>query len=335
VTTNFQLLRDSAYLVALAEARTFEQAAKDVGARSAEAVRMGVRRLAQETNRSALFRMNRGKVVFTADGEQVLVAARRLVEHANSMVDDTIRLRFSTFPRLVARAAPAVQDFHRNRRNDGIRVWYHDISEDHRREGGRGLVRRASVGELDLVVATAGIEEPGTVEEPTYGWRLRVVLPSGTRRRKRIGVDALDGYNIVCAPRGHASRELLQRAFDDAGRILLPTMEVTDQRLARQIAHYSDNLATVLPSDAFEDHETADALGPPLIGPSGEEYQQLYSVYRAARLDASTEAQHQTRQAALKRFATSVRHQLWRYNDTDPQNVEVEAAQMDDPSAAS
>src|SRR4051794_25130112 len=90
------LLRESMYFVALAETRNLRAAATRLNVTSA-AIRAGVLRLAKRTHRTHLFVGTRGNsVTITPEGEQLLVIARRLVEDATRMTDDTIRLRFTT-----------------------------------------------------------------------------------------------------------------------------------------------------------------------------------------------------------------------------------------------
>lgn len=314
----FALLREAAYFVALAECGNLRAAGMRFGV-TAEAVRDGVRKLATHSHRPPLFvGTGRQNVELTPIGHQFLPLARRLIDHANLMADDTIRLRLSTYPRIAARAAAAVGVFHASKLSSGARVWYHDLSNDHRRDGGRNLVRRAALGEIDLVIAPSGASWPSVAPRDAYASRLRVVLPRGRRapkHRDTIAIEDVDGLSVISTPTGHASRELLQKAYDEAERLLAPVLELTDMGAARLIAAQSDNLVAFVLSDARENHESPESIGPLLVDSQGAPYTQMYAVYRSSMLDTSPLEGHQARQSVLKVLARMVRNELRKFDD--------------------
>lgn len=268
---------------AVAVSSTYREAAERLGLSDHIPVIRRVGRFTQAMARGRLVTAHyTGQVELTAAGHDAYPLARRLVQASDALVRsgrESVRIRFSAYPAIVQRLAREVPAL-----LEQLPIELYDVSDATRRDRGRGLVQRTADGEIDLVVAPAHPDVSGLEdleEEVLYRWRLRAILPKRHPLRVRDHVAPREltasGLNVVGAPRGHHSRELLEAAYASDRLPLAISFVSTNQVLLIEIARNSNGLAAVLPDDA-EGKPDAD-LGPELTLSDGSPLSGLYSLY--------------------------------------------------------
>lgn len=224
----------------------------------------------------------RGDVTLTSIGHQLLPAARAMRDAAHAMKHANPALRLSAYPAIAARLLMH-EDARQLFEGDPALTLY-DVTERHRGDRGQSILNRTALGEIDLAIAPSG--SPRTdlaielAETPLYDWTMQIVLPRDAddvlHERKRIRVGEIADMNIVCAPEGHRSRELLEQAFEDAGQKLKPYAEHSNQDVLQRLAQQVASVVAILPNDAFG---APTRLGPDLASRKQTRYGDSYSLY--------------------------------------------------------
>jgi DNA-binding transcriptional LysR family regulator len=295
--------------VAVAEAGTYREAARLLGIANHVAVIRLVARFTAVLGLGKLVNASRrGEVKLTPLGLRLLPAVQSMVEAAEAMNNIHDEIRFSSYPAITGRLVTAAPDLLEGEE----RVTVYDVKEDNRADGGLRLVERIRIGELDIVIASSGLRDKLAAveldEHRLYRWQLEVVLPGDEMHeffeRPSIRPAQLAAFQIICAPVGHKSRELLERAFAEDRVPLSIATESANPDVLFQMAASSKAFAAVLPSDSFirppAERESA-RLGPQLVArryrPAGH-----YSVY--ARKPVGEEPTE--RERSIERLATRV-----------------------------
>jgi DNA-binding transcriptional LysR family regulator len=299
---------------AVAETRSYKGAAAKLPHSALSVMRL-TERFAVAVGRGDLFASaGRGEVALTAAGRELLPATRRFVTAADALLRKRAEIRFSAYPSIVQQVMAERSDL----LDAEVPLILVDVSEESRGDGGKGLVSAVGSGRLDLAVAPSrllakdDLRTAGLRELPLYRWQLRIVLPDGhpLRTRPKVAPADLTGLQISAAPRGHRSRELLERAFDDAGVRLEVALESDSQEMLDSVARNSNRHAAVIPDDAFGAPDKG--MGPYLTaggrrGTGGEYSLYLRGVESGTEGDATA-----NRELAVARVATEIQAALRR-----------------------
>jgi DNA-binding transcriptional LysR family regulator len=214
-------LQQLAYLVALADVRSFTRAADAVGVAQPTLSRQ-LRALENDLGAALVERGSRGGVVLTPAGEVVLPLARRMLadmDSARTGVAELIglrrgRVRVGATPSLcIGVLADVLRVFHG--RHPDVRL---ELVEN----GSQPLVRDLARGELDIalvIVPPSGLES-GLGVAPLLRERLSVASPAGGRPvsgRGSMTVAELAHHSLVIPRKGYDLREVTLRAYAEAG----------------------------------------------------------------------------------------------------------------------
>ena len=212
-------LQQLLYFVAVANVRSFTQAADQVGV-SQPTLSRALRTLETELGSPLL---NRGaSVTLTPAGEAVLPLARRMLadaETARTTVAELVglhrgRVRIGATPSLcIGVLADVLRVFHE--RHPEIHV---ELAED----GSQPLVADLVRGDLDiaLVIVPPDGVDPALHTAPLLRERLSVASPRGRRpltSRGSMTVSELAKHNLVMVRKGYDLREVTLRAYAVAG----------------------------------------------------------------------------------------------------------------------
>jgi DNA-binding transcriptional LysR family regulator len=208
----------------------------------------------------------RGEISLTGEGRDALPLVRRFLAATNALYSLRTRPLVSTYPaiagRLIARRPDLIEQ---------QQLILDDISDAHRRGGGRELVRRTADSEVDIAIAPSGLSATveGVTESPLYAWRLRIVLPRrhAKAKAKMVTPAELANLRFVASPPFYRSRQRLNAAFQVARVELDVAFENTNQRVLQEMATNSAHLAAAIPDDAFNG---AEKIGPVLHDAAGE-----------------------------------------------------------------
>jgi DNA-binding transcriptional LysR family regulator len=295
-------------LVTLARTHSFERTATLLGLGSATSVFHLIGRMGATIARGPLVGPSvSGQVQLTAIGNEVLPQAMKLVDAYGAFVDDRHEIRLSCYPSVAGRLARTIAAF--NAGNPQVEVVFYEVADQSRRDRGESLLDRTTTGEIDLVVAPSDHPSPELKETPVYGWKLRVILPEGDRRRSRtkVGITDLTDLEFVASPLGHSSRRLLDAALRDAPVRPRIVMELVDQYVLERLAREGTRYAAVMPDDAFG--EPDPSLGPALVDWQGDSFTGNYSLYYANR-HVQAANQGSTRSDAVIKVAGVVTREL-------------------------
>ncbi len=214
-------LQQLAYLVALADARSFTRAADAVGVAQPTLSRQ-LRVLEDELGAPLVQRGSRDGITLTAAGEMVLPLARRMLadmDAARTGVAELIglrrgRVRVGATPSLcIGVLADVLRVFHD--RHPEVRL---ELVES----GSQPLVRALVRGELDValvIVPSAGVD-PALHTTPLLRERLSVASPSSERApssRGSLTIHELARRHLVVPRIGYDVRETTLQAYADAG----------------------------------------------------------------------------------------------------------------------
>jgi LysR family transcriptional regulator, carnitine catabolism transcriptional activator len=217
-------LRRLTYFLAVVDHGGFTRAAKAVFV-SQPALSLAVRELEEEVGTQLLYRLGRG-VRLTAAGEAFVGPARQAlhdVEIARASAAAIAGLEAGTLAlgSLPTLAADPLADLVGRFRaaHPGVVV---DLAAP---EDTADLVALLRDGRCEVALAEP-VSLPETLETHRLGdQRLLVVLPPGTRRRRRsLPVEELKRVPFIATPEGTSSRRLLDEAFAAVG--LTPTIAV-------------------------------------------------------------------------------------------------------------
>lgn len=214
-------LQQLAYLVALADSRSFTRAAEAVGVAQPTLSRQ-LRVLEDELGAPLVQRGGRDGITLTAAGEVVLPLARRMLadaESARTGVAELIglrrgRVRVGATPSLcIGVLADVLRVFHSQ--HPEVRL---ELVES----GSQPLVRSLARGELDValvIVPTSGVD-PALHTTPLLRERLSVASPASERApttRGSMTVHELARRPLVVPRQGYDVREATLQAYADAG----------------------------------------------------------------------------------------------------------------------
>jgi LysR family hydrogen peroxide-inducible transcriptional activator len=211
-------LTELKYVVAVAEARHFGQAAERCFV-SQPSLSASVKNLEEELGVTLFERGKRG-VFLTEAGEQIVAQARRALEEADRVkavarqgrdpLKGVLRLGLIhtiapyLLPDLVAalrKAAPAMPL---------------DVEENTT----ANLDRMLRAGELDAVILALPYEAPGIETIPLYEETFKVAAPAAHAyaRKKSIAVEELDAGELLLLPVGHCFRDQVLDACNEFSR---------------------------------------------------------------------------------------------------------------------
>lgn len=214
-------LQQLAYLVALADARSFSRAADAVGVAQPTLSRQ-LRVLEDELGAALVQRGGRDGISLTPAGEVVLPLARRMLadaESARTGVAELIglrrgRIRVGATPSLcIGVLADVLRVFHGQ---------YPDVRLELVESGSQPLVRSLVRGELDvaLVIVPASGVDPALHTTPVLRERLSVASPASERApstRGSLTVHELARRPLVVPREGYDVRQATLQAYADAG----------------------------------------------------------------------------------------------------------------------
>jgi len=283
---------------------SYQEAAHRLGINDRETVSRLVSRFTAAMGRGKLVSFpTRGRPVLTSAGEEVYRAACRFVDAAAALTGATTQVRFSTYPTIAARLATVAPELVEGE----SALELHDISDANRRDEGRSLVERTLSGELDVVIAPAGLGVDGLDEHLLYDWRLRIVLPQLSRTHALYGKEQvtprdLVPFRVLAAPPGHRSRALLHKVYAHDGVRLDVAVESTDPAALRQIAESTTSLVAAIPDDTFD---RLQANAPSLVDSDGQTVGGAYALY-VRTIDGSTTERTLDRERDIARLADAV-----------------------------
>ena len=243
-------LTELKYVVAVAEARHFGQAAERCHV-SQPSLSASVKNLEEELGVKLFERGKRG-VFLTEAGEQIVAQARRALEEAERVkavarqgrdpLKGVLRLGILhtiapyLLPFLVAalrRAAP-------------------DMPLDVEENTTANLDRMLKAGELDAVILALPYAGPGVETVPLYEEAFRVVAPANhpLARRKSVAVEELDAGELLLLPVGHCFRDQVLDACHEFSRPPEPGRQGNSLETLRSMVA-SGLGVTVLPATAL------------------------------------------------------------------------------------
>lgn len=113
------------------------------------------------------------------------------------------------------------------------------------------LLLQLSSTAIDLAVVTLPVDDPSVLTEPLFTEERVLATPSDhpLARLERPTLADLDGVPLIVEPRGRPFREVLDRAFADAGLTLAVKAEVDGTRLVASLA-FEGFGAALLPASA-------------------------------------------------------------------------------------
>ena len=211
-------LTELRYVVAVAEARHFGQAAERCFV-SQPSLSASVKNLEEELGVKLFERGKRG-VFLTDAGEQIVAQARRALEEAErvktvaSQGRDPLKgvLRLGIIHTVAPYLLPDLVGALR-RAAPGMPL---DVEENTT----ANLDRMLKAGELDAVILALPYEGPGIETVPLYEEIFRVAAPAGhaLARRKSIAVEDLDAGELLLLPVGHCFRDQVLDACHEFSR---------------------------------------------------------------------------------------------------------------------
>ena len=271
---------------AVAEATSYRQAAHDLpSGKPFDSSHLWlirrIDRLEKHLGKKLVEGTPRGDVTLTSIGHQLLPVARAMRDAAHALKHANPALRLSAYPAIAARLLMH-EDARQLFEGDPALTLY-DVTERHRGDRGQSILNCTALGEIDLGIAPSGSKRTDLAIElaktPLYDWTMQIVLPrdadEALHERKRIRVGEIADMNIVCAPEGHRSRELLDglRGRGPEAQALRRTLEPGCPATTRSASHIGRRDP---PNDAFG---APTRLGPDLASRKQTRYGDSYSLY--------------------------------------------------------
>jgi LysR family hydrogen peroxide-inducible transcriptional activator len=211
-------LTELRYVVAVAEARHFGQAAERCFV-SQPSLSASVKNLEEELGVKLFERGKRG-VFLTEAGEQIVAQARRALEEAERVKTvarqgrDPLKgvLRLGIIHTVAPYLLPGLVGALR-RAAPGMPL---DVEENTT----ANLDRMLKAGELDAVILALPYDGPGIETAPLYEETFRVAVPAGhaLARKKLIAVEDLDAGELLLLPVGHCFRDQVLDACHEFSR---------------------------------------------------------------------------------------------------------------------
>jgi LysR family hydrogen peroxide-inducible transcriptional activator len=211
-------LTELRYVVAVAEARHFGQAAERCFV-SQPSLSASVKNLEEELGVKLFERGKRG-VFLTEAGEQIVAQARRALEEAERVKTvarqgrDPLKgvLRLGIIHTIAPYLLPQLVG--------ALRRLTPDMPLDVEENMTANLDRMLRAGELDAVILALPYEGPGLEIQPLYEEQFRVVAPARhpLTKRKEIAVEDLDAGELLLLPVGHCFRDQVLDACNEFSR---------------------------------------------------------------------------------------------------------------------
>jgi len=244
-------LRQLAYVVAVAEERSFTRAAAREHV-AQPAVSAQVRRLEAELGQ-ALFARGPGPVTLTAAGEAVLPHARAALASAagvRTAVDELAgllrgRVAVGVVPSVAHRLAGVLAAFHAD--HPGVEVTLAEDTSD-------GLLAAVRSGRLDFALAgVAGAAPPGLDAATVTDERLVAAVAPGhpLAARRTVTLRALRDEALIALPPGTGGRTALERGFAALGLAPRVALEAGDPLVLMELARRGLGVA-IVPESAPE-----------------------------------------------------------------------------------
>lgn len=211
-------LTELRYVVAVAEARHFGQAAERCFV-SQPSLSASVKNLEEELGVKLFERGKRG-VFLTEAGEQIVAQARRALEEAERVKTvarqgrDPLKgvLRLGIIHTIAPYLLPELVR--------ALRRITPDMPLDVEENTTANLDRMLKAGELDAVILALPYEGPGIETVPLYEETFRVAAPANhaLARKKSIAVEDLDAGELLLLPVGHCFRDQVLDACHEFSR---------------------------------------------------------------------------------------------------------------------
>jgi DNA-binding transcriptional LysR family regulator len=244
-------LRQLAYVVAVAEERSFTRAAAREHV-AQPGVSAQVRRLERELGQP-LFQRGPGPVTLTAAGAAVLPLARTALAAAagiRATVDEVAglvrgRVALGVVPSVSGRLAGALAAFHADR--PGVEITLVEDTSD-------ALLNAVREGGLDVALAgVAGAAPDGLRTATVTDEHLVAAVHRGHRlaARRTVTLRHLRDEPLIALPRGTGGRTALERGFAAAGLAPRVALEAGDPRVLMDLARRGLGVA-IVPASAPE-----------------------------------------------------------------------------------
>jgi LysR family hydrogen peroxide-inducible transcriptional activator len=211
-------LTELRYVVAVAEARHFGQAAERCFV-SQPSLSASVKNLEEELGVKLFERGKRG-VFLTEAGEQIVAQARRALEEAERVKTvarqgrDPLKgvLRLGIIHTIAPYLLPELVRV--------LRRTAPDMPLDVEENTTANLDRMLKAGELDAVILALPYDGPGIETMPLYEETFRVAAPAGhaLARKRSVAVEDLDAGELLLLPVGHCFRDQVLDACHEFSR---------------------------------------------------------------------------------------------------------------------
>jgi len=252
-------LRDLRYLVAVADERHFGRAAEACFV-SQPTLSTQIRKLERDLG-VELIERNPRHVTLTAVGEQVVERARAIIREADAIVDDARQaqdpaagsLRIGVFPTLAPYLLPRVVPDLR-RRFPALELLLVEEKTEVLHQGLRD-------GTLDVAVLARPVEDDSLHEEPLFGERFVLAVPSDhplATQEGPVSTDVLAGEELLLLEEGHCLRQQALSVCHLAGGSERRGFRATSLETLRQMVAAGVGV-TLLPQLATE---------PPVVTPA-------------------------------------------------------------------
>lgn len=200
-------LRQLEYIVAVAQHLHFRKAAQACHV-SQPALSNQVAQ-AEQTLGTRIFERGASGVLVTPGGQEIVAAARRVLDEAAALdhlarhlrEPFTGRLRLGTIPTMAPYLLPAVVS--------ALRRHHPELDLVVDEEQTTSLLERLRQGEVDLLFLALPIEDDGLELEPLFDEEFVLALPKGHRLGRRSEVDAAELANeeVLLLDEGHCFRD--------------------------------------------------------------------------------------------------------------------------------
>lgn len=248
----------------VAEHRSFKEAARRTG-RSHSAISAQIRQLEAQLETQLLHRTTRS-VALTPSGETLLHAARqslRVLDQGLERLRDAAQLRqvsFACTGSMASSFMPQVLGRFRSR-HPGVKIEMVEMKA-------KLMVDPVLSGRFAFGIGPVVAETEGLMFEPLLEDPLVVVLPSAHPlvQQGRVGLEDLDGLELMLPMQGSASRAAIETAAETAGITLNVQFEGTQFYTLKAMVRAGLGVA-VLPGTAMMKNEPADLIALPIALP--------------------------------------------------------------------
>jgi len=253
--------------VAVAETGGFRRAAEQLR-RSQSAVSAQIRQLEDELG-VPLFHRTTRRVSLTAEGERLLVRARRALAELQTGIRELRDEADLQRGRVVIGVPPTISSTRLPRIIAAFQARYPGISVQLREDFAADILERVRRDELDFAIAPAVEGSHAFSFEPILTDAFHVVLPPGDPRgdRPRITLTAIADDPFLALPPATALRQALEQAWRGRGRALRPAFEVMHHLTLLAMVEAGLGV-TVLPALCLPPAGSTDLVTAPLAAPA-------------------------------------------------------------------